>query len=254
MGPKCLGGMLAILVATSNLYAQQPKTDRVSDRADKSAHAANFIDPNLLNIASILPPPPAGDSDTAKADLAVVHHAEQTRTSEQIAAARADDQEQDIFIFKRALGQDFTAEKLPITAAFSKRIHSDEGVASKSLKTLYARPRPFQFDATLKPVCSLTSEPNSYPSGHTLSGYLLAFTLIQMVPEKKAEIMQRADEYAHNRIICGVHYPTDIEASRNIAYLLFGSMLENADFQRELTAAREETRSRLRLPPTRPSS
>ena len=109
------------------------------------------------------------------------------------------------------------------------------------------RPRPYQVDETLRPVCKTTTQHNAYPSGHTLSGYLLAFTLTEIVPEKSAEILARADDYAHNRLVCGVHTASDLEASRRVAYAMFGSMLEEPRFQQDLAAAREETRHALGL-------
>jgi acid phosphatase (class A) len=84
------------------------------------------------------------------------------------------------------------------------------------------------------------------------STYLLAFTLVQMVPENQEQILQRADDFAHNRLVCGVHYASDVEASRNIAYVMFGYMLANPRFQKELAAARVETRQHLGLPLTTP--
>jgi acid phosphatase (class A) len=81
-----------------------------------------------------------------------------------------------------------------------------------------------------------------------MSGYLLAFTMAQIVPEKREEILRRADEYAHDRVVCGVHYPSDTEASRKLAYTIFGCMMGNPRFQRDLLAARLETRRHLGLP------
>jgi acid phosphatase (class A) len=202
----------------------------------------------LLDLALILPQPPAQDAATTKTELVDLHRIEDARTEQQVARAQADDKEQDIFIFRDVLGQNFTADNFPLIAALSAHIHNDESVTSKPLKTSFSRPRPFQADATLHPVCALTKEPNSYPSGHTLSGYLLALTLVQIVPEKHEQIMERADNYAHNRLVCGVHYASDLEASRRIAYAMFGNMLANPRFQQELAAAKTETRSRLGLP------
>jgi acid phosphatase (class A) len=130
----------------------------------------------------------------------------------------------------------------------SAYIRKDESAASSPLKNVYRRPRPYQADSTLHPVCPLNPEPTSYPSGHSLSGYLLAFTLVQMVPEKRQEIFARADEYVHNRLICGVHYASDIDASRKVAYAIFGSLVASSRFQQDLAAAREETRGKLGLP------
>jgi len=63
--------------------------------------------------------------------------------------------------------------------------------------------------------------------------------MAQIVPEKKQEILERADDYAHDRVVCGVHYPTDTEASRRMAYAIFGDMMASSRFQGELAAVRE---------------
>jgi acid phosphatase (class A) len=68
-----------------------------------------------------------------------------------------------------------------------------------------------------------------------------------MVPEKRTEILERADVYAHNRLVCGVHTASDLEASRRIAYAVFGSMMQEPRFQQDLAAARAETRHALGL-------
>jgi acid phosphatase (class A) len=249
MRHKRFAGALLLILASSPLGAQMQKSRAASELSSNTpAHTTYFTGPTILNVALVLEPPPSPNSVTTQTELAIIHGVEQTRTPQQIAAARADDKEQDIFIFRELLGQDFTAQKLPLTADLSRHIHNDESVVTKPLKTIYARSRPFQSDNTLKPVCTLTDEPNSYPSGHTVSGYLMALTLVQMLPEKQAQIMKRADDYANNRIVCGVHYPSDIEAGRNTAYVMFGYMLANPQFQRELSVAREETRSHLGLP------
>jgi acid phosphatase (class A) len=80
-----------------------------------------------------------------------------------------------------------------------------------------------------------------------LTGYLEAFTLAEIAPEKRAEILARADDYAHSRLVCGVHYPSDVEASRTVAYAVFGYMLATPRFQRDLAVAREEMRAKLGL-------
>ncbi len=213
-----------------------------------SIHTTYYIDPLTLHLDLILPPPPARDSAITTAELRDLHRIEASRTPAQIAQAQADDHEEDIFVFKTALGPNFTAEALPITAALSERVRKDESAASGPLKKIYRRPRPYQVDGTLHPVCPVNPEPTSYPSGHSLSGYLLAFTLVQLVPEKRQEIFDRADEYVRNRLICGVHYASDTEASRKVAYAIFGSLTASPRFQRDLAVAREETRLKLGLP------
>jgi acid phosphatase (class A) len=248
MKQKSLAITLTLFSAAVCLSAQAQSQEPPRDAISHSAHKLYFVDPAVLDLALLLPPPPARDSEITKNELSVLHAIQQLRTSQQVVRAQADDQEQDIFLFKTIFGQTFNATNLPLTAALSNHIYNDEDAASKPLKSGFSRPRPFQVDDTLHPVCTLSQKPNSYPSGHTLGGYLFALTLVQMVPEKKEEILQRADEYAHNRMVCGVHYASDLEASQKIAYATFGYMLADPGFQKELAAARRETRAHLRLP------
>ncbi|HEY6766904.1 MAG TPA: phosphatase PAP2 family protein [Candidatus Sulfotelmatobacter sp.] len=256
MRQKKLFANLVVLFATASLFGQNSiATTSVATEAPSktsSSHATYYIDPVPLHLNLILSPPPARDSATTAAELTELHRIEAARTPAQIAQARTDDHEEDIFLFETVLGQGFTAEALPITASLSDNVRKEESAAGGLLKKLYHRPRPYQVDSTLHPVCPLNPEPTSYPSGHSLSGYLLAFTLVQLVPEKRQQILDRADDYVHNRLICGVHYASDVEASRRVAYAIFGAMEASPDFQRDLADAREETRRKLDLPLSAP--
>jgi acid phosphatase (class A) len=234
------GGICAATVFSFSLALAQ------SPAPAKPAKAPGYyLDPTGLRLSSLLSAPAGDDSAATQAELAVLHRIEAARTPAQVAAARADDAEQDIFSFRTVLGPAFQAEALPLTAALSTRVHGEESAASAGLKATFARPRPFQSDKTLHPVCKLTDAPNSYPSGHTISGYLLAYTLAEMMPEKKQQILERADDYAHNRLVCGVHYPSDIEASRRVALAVFGGMMTNPKFVDDLTAAGAELHAHL---------
>jgi acid phosphatase (class A) len=68
----------------------------------------------------------------------------------------------------------------------------------------------------------------------------MALTLVDMVPEKRDLILARADDYANNRLICGVHYRSDIEASKLVAYTLHAVMANKPQYQQELAVARAE--------------
>jgi acid phosphatase (class A) len=243
---KHFAGAIGLLCFTCAVVCAQ---DHKADAEAKPAkvRVASFVHADRLPLATIVPAPPAAGSETTKAEFAELHRIQDARTPEQVKAAQADDAEEDIFVYKTVLGESFNAQSLPLTAALSAKVHGDEPVASNPLKDLYKRPRPYQVDSTLHPVCKVTTQPNAYPSGHAVSGYLLAFTLIQMVPEKKAEILERAEGYAHNRLVCGVHTASDLEASRRVAYAVFGNMLDEPKFQQELQAARAETRHALGL-------
>lgn len=241
----------SLLLLSAGVLAQTHSTTPAAAEPSvktPTTHTFYYIDPSPLHLDRILPPPPSRNSAATTAELTELHRIEATRTLEQVHQAEADDQEEDIFLFKSVLGPDFNAEALPLTAALSAHVRKDESAAGSPLKNIYRRPRPYQVDSTLHPVCPLSAEPTSYPSGHALSGYLLAFTLIQLVPEKRQQILDRANEYVHNRLTCGVHYASDTEASRMVAYTIFGSLAASPKFQQDLAVALEETRRKLGLP------
>jgi acid phosphatase (class A) len=207
-----------------------------------------FVSPEQLPVASVLANPP-NDAQTA-AELAGLHEIEQTRTPAQIAHAKADDAEEDIFIFKNVMGDKFTAEALPLTALLSTHVHGDEGLIVNPAKKFFHRLRPYHFDSSLKPVCKTNPDSTDYgyPSGHSVTGYLEALVLTMMVPEKRDAILARADDYAHSRVVCGVHYPSDVVASKSVAYAMIGIIMNNPQFQKELESAKAEIHRALMTP------
>ena len=232
-----------VLVAASlSGWGQTMKPAKPAGAAPKTAY---YIDPAVLDLAALVPDPPAVRSAAQKAELQQLHEIERTRTPEQVTAAKADEGEEDLFAYQSVLGAGFNPEALPLTAELGAHVKNEQSVAGSALKAVFQRPRPYQTDKTLHPVCAVTDAINSYPSGHALTGYLEAFTLVEMVPDRRAAILERADEYAHNRLVCGVHYPSDIEERRRVALLIFGYMMASPRFQQDLAAAKLETRTKL---------
>ena len=127
------------------------------------------------------------------------------------------------------------------------RVKNDEGINTAPAKDGFKRVRPYNLDKTLHPICVTKTKNDSYPSGHTTTGYLMALTLIDMVPEKRDAILARADDYANNRLVCGVHYPSDLQASKLLAYSIHAVMGTHPQYQKELAAARLELRQSLGL-------
>jgi acid phosphatase (class A) len=239
--------ILSIWFVLSSCVVVRAQLEKPAAATPKPVNTAYYVDSALLDVGMFLPEPPALDSADAKSELAELHRIELARTPEQVTKAQADEGEEDMFVFKTVFGPGFTADALPVTAALGMHVKNEQSVVGNQLKRYYQRPRPYQTDTTLHPVCGLKTEHDSYPSGHGMTGYLEAFTLAEIVPEKRTEILARADDYARNRLVCGVHYPSDTEASRRVAYVVFGYMLATPRFQRDLAMAREEMRAKLGL-------
>jgi acid phosphatase (class A) len=207
-----------------------------------------FVAADQTHGAQILMTPPAADSKTTQEELSILHSIQSQRTKEQIAHAQADEADQSIFAYKDVLGDKFDAAALPATALLAKHLRNDESINTDPVKKMFQRVRPYNLDKTLSPVCQIKTIDDSYPSGHSTAGYTNALVLIEMVPEKRDAIFARADDYARSRMVCGVHYPSDIQAGKLLAYTLHAAMDADPQFQKELAAAKVELRQALSLP------
>ena len=82
-------------------------------------------------------------------------------------------------------------------------------------------------------------------SGHATFAYEMAVLLSNIVPEKRAEVFKRADDYAQSRVIVGAHYPSDIEAGHLVGTVTAYAMMQNPAFQQEFAAVKAEIRGTL---------
>jgi acid phosphatase (class A) len=210
------------------------------------AGSTYYIDPSQTDLVHILAPPPAPDSDEGKADLAAVLAAQASRTDVEVRSAQADS-EASVFRFAGVMGPEFRAENLPFAMTFFKNVYSDDDQAVAMAKSYFDRPRPFVADHDVKPV--IEQAPNaSYPSGHATFAYVTAILLADMVPEKAAAIFGRAAILAHNRVVAGVHYPTDVDAGRVSGSVIDNVFLHEPRFMADFEKARAEVRHALGLP------
>jgi acid phosphatase (class A) len=211
------------------------------------AERERFISPFHVDLVKILAPPPLNDSSQTQAEIQELIQIQDKRSSQEEAAAQADVR---LTIFQVAgdvLGPKFTPDNLPITVKFVEQMERDEGFIVSSAKETWNRPRPFMLSEKVKP-CVRQSRSGSYPSGHATFGYLSGIVLANIVPEKRAEIFARADQYGYHRMVGGVHYRSDVEAGRISGSVIAAIMMQNPNFQEEFLKARSEVRRILQLP------
>ena len=212
--------------------------------ADSSAGPSlRYLKPGEIDLAKILPSPPKPDSPAARRDLAISLADQKRRTPAMIAFARAD-QDRSVFRFGVIFGNGFTKARLPETAALFDGVLGDERIVGAQAKTYWRRPRPFVASSLIHP-CVDEPPTGSYPSNHATTAMLYAEILARMLPEQRRRIFARADQYARNRVICGVHYQTDIQAGERAGVVEARAMFKSADFRRDFAAARREIRRAL---------
>jgi acid phosphatase (class A) len=212
------------------------------------ADGGTYLDPQQIDLTRLLAPPPAPDSAQQEADLARVIEVQRTRTAAQVARAQAD-VHTSVFRFADVLGPKFTEANLPKTAALFAAAGQDAALVAKGGKHYFKRARPFVNNSDVHPTVPTNPKGfyGSYPSGHATFGYMAAILLAQMVPEKRTELFARGREFGQNRIVDGVHYPSDIAAGRIDGTLVANALMESPRFQQDFAAARAEVRTALNL-------
>lgn len=229
-----------------------------------------------IDTIMLLAPPPAPGSEHYKRDLEQLLAIQKSRTPEQIERAQIGG---DFQGFDNVLGAKFTAANLPTASAFIRKVTRETTVAVDRVKDCWEKVRPFVASKKIRPVPgsfeSMMIKPGtslenaaphgpgspckapetnpaasySYPSGGANVGITAAVLLASMVPEKRAEIFARGWEYGENRMVLGVHWPSDVEASKIAATAMIAAMMQNPEFKSDLTAARAEVRRVLGLAP-----
>ncbi len=86
------------------------------------------------------------------------------------------------------------------------------------LKNFIARPRPYTVDPTISLLIPPSSEPYSFPSGHTMNAFSAAFSLMLREENYWRTAILLAELIAFSRIYLMMHYPLDIVAGIMVAY------------------------------------
>ena len=205
-----------------------------------------FVAQEQIAFAKLLPPPPAVGSPVQQEEMALLVTLQKERTPAMEAFALAD-AERSVFRFADVVGEDFTAAKLPVAAAFFKAVKENADELLGPAKKHWDRPRPYASNPALAP-CVPKPHNASYPSGHSTFGTVTSIVLADMLPEKQVAIYDRAEQYRFNREIGGVHYPSDVEAGRIAGTVIAAFLQQSPTFQAAYAQARAEVRQVLGLP------
>jgi acid phosphatase (class A) len=183
-----------------------------------------------------LPKPPEKDEDLRRETFALLREAA-ARTDEHIAAARADAEENPMRIVAAILpdADGTTTPRLAIVlgaAELAERSILDE------LKARFPRKRPFQvIDGFTSCVGGASG---SYPSRHNAFAFLIAGLLSDLVPERTEALRKRAVEYGNARLLCGAHWPSDVEAGRTVGQELAARVAASPEWRSVRSELRNE--------------
>jgi acid phosphatase (class A) len=190
----------------------------------------------------VLPPQPVAGGSVDRVDMETVRSFQALQGTPRWAQATSDASLDMIAVYGGVLGPDFTLAKRPELIALLAYAGRQFGAASNEAKTAFPRPRPFLADPSLKTCVPLPVGGSSYPSGHSGWGWLSAQILARVEPTHTAALLARGRDYGQSRVVCAVHYPSDIEAGRYLADAVLARLDNDGEYQRLLATAKAAVR------------
>jgi acid phosphatase (class A) len=253
--PALIAPALAALAAaltgcqTAPTATAAPPTDPaiVGEYRAGSGYLKGYLDRQQLpDSLALLPAPPAAGSAEAAADLAVHRATRALRDTPRWTLAASDDNlkfPKAAEVFSCALDLPISQEATPHLNMLLRRTLLDAGLSTYGAKDSYKRQRPFA--ALNEGTCAPASEAalrndGSYPSGHAALGWAWALVLTGIAPNRSDALLQRGHAFGQSRVICGVHWQSDVDNGRMMGAAAVARLQSDATFLAQAALARQE--------------
>ena len=230
-------------------FLEGPKAAPLSPE-EKAEDVKGYLPSGAVDVGAILMGPPVVDSAADKADVA---HARSVNTHANAARwERALLDDASVYDrFTEQLGFRPDRKRFPRFVRLLNRVSEDAFAAAGDAKKRFPRARPFQRFALTR-VCGEPKAPKpeaapkggtSYPSGHAVVSWAVALVMMEASPQSAQAIVLRAVDYGESRVVCGVHFPTDIDAGHLVATAVIDKLFALPEFRRDFQCAKTELQS-----------
>jgi len=223
-------------------------TSKPADESEtRPSSVGGYLSPQALpNSFALLPPPPAAGSAALALDKEASRKGLALRGTPRWELAAMDA----VLMFPQAAGTFSCALNAPITEQdtprlylLMRRVMINAAISTARAKSTYKRPRPFVVNK--KPTCTPDEEKHlrtsgSYPSGHTAIGWAWALVLCEIAPEQADAILARGRAFGQSRMICNVHWQSDVIEGRFMGAAVIARLHADSQFRADVEAARAE--------------
>jgi acid phosphatase (class A) len=201
---------------------------------------------DLPNSLSLIPPPPAPGSAAQARDVEAAKAAVALSGGPRWLQATTDAN----LSFPEAAETFSCALDIPVTQADTPHLYTllrrtllDAGRSPYPTKNKYQRARPFTVNGA--PQCTplldaVLRKDGSYPSGHAAVGWGWALVLAEVAPDRADAILARGRAFTQSRMVCNVHWASDIEEGRTMGAATFAKLQSSAEFRDDMKAAQAE--------------
>ena len=179
------------------------------------------------------PPPPAYDSPERAQQIDAVKNFPRTPNTNGIAMwvqYQLRGASNFNIVFNRELGRRVLEERLddsPLPARIYALMHAiflDAWITTQDAKFTYWTARPSMFDPSITTLFPNPPHP-SYPSNASAQATSPSLVLAHFFPRDAAALIKQANEYGDARLWAGIHFPIDVETSRQMGEQLAAAAL-----------------------------
>jgi acid phosphatase (class A) len=249
--PLCavLAALLLSACQTTPVKTAVPSTspEEVGEFRKGSGYLNGYLDrKELPDSLALVPPPPAPGSARQAADLQLHQQTRTLRNTPRWEQAFKDVNlkfPEAAGVFSCALDMPISQEATPHLNMLLRRSLIDAGFATYKAKDHYNRKRPFAElgETTCAPKEEAhLSKDGSYPSGHAALGWAWGLILAGLAPDKANALLQRGHAFGDSRMVCGVHWQSDLEAGRVVGAAAVARLQADPVFQAQAQLAKAE--------------
>lgn len=258
--PGALGLNLATLTVLTVLTACQttpsqtaaPSTSaqEVGEFRKGSGLVKGYLKPeHYPDSLALLPAPAVTGSAQAQADLQTHRQAQGQRQTPRWALASQDavlSYPSLVQHFSCALALPLGTDATPHLNMLLRRSMLDAGLATYRAKDHHKRQRPFVTlgESTCTPADDAKlAKDGSYPSGHAALGWAAGLILTSLAPERSDALLQRAHAFGQSRMVCGVHWQSDVDAGRLVGAATVARLQADPVFSAQAQLAAQEIKT-----------
>lgn len=234
--------MFAIMMVTLGAFAQKSESKEGGD----ISHNRFLTDEVCLKCVLSLPQPPSDTSKVFANDIKYYKLGKEERERKNIREEVLREDETSIFaLFSGVLGMKVSKEHTPEIYKLAKTAINDALFAAHKGQEHFKRSKPYVYfheeSLTSKDDgADFRDKENSYPSGHSAHGWMLALVLCNIAPEHSEALMKCAEQYATYRVIMGRHWKSDIDAGKILSITVFSKEVVTPEYQQQLLKAKAE--------------
>jgi acid phosphatase (class A) len=130
------------------------------------------------------------------------------------------------------------------------RLENDVRIVGSPAKQFYDRKRPLIGNDL--PICVPREDwmktNASYPSGHAMTAWSWGLIMAEAYPRRASDVLALARDSGQSRVVCGVHYQSDVDAGRLLGAAMVARLHDVPQFRSDLAKAKAELAKAKRTP------